>query len=249
MEDIYLAHPPSAEVQLYPLGESAVVVQFGETIKRHTHLAVQALSAYLDEYSFPGFVEYVPAFTTVTVYYNPLEVELAGEASPSDRVAATLRHMLLKTKACTDAPPPVIEIPVCYGGKFGPDLAFVASHTHLTPAEVIDLHTQAEYLVYMIGFAPGFPYLGGMDEQLVVPRKEKPRTKVPAGSVGIAGKQTGVYSIPTPGGWQLIGRTPLQLFTPHAETPSLLSAGNHIRFVSITEREYERSQEHESHYH
>ncbi|GGF16026.1 5-oxoprolinase subunit PxpB [Hymenobacter cavernae] len=247
MENLYPTPATRAEVQLYPLGESAVVVQFGDAIKRHAHHEVQALSAYLDAHPFPGFVEYVPAFTTVTVYYNPLEVSLAKEASPSDSVAETLKQMLLQTTTeAENTAPHVIEIPVCYGGKFAPDLAFVAGHTHLSQEEVIALHTQPEYLVYMIGFAPGFPYLGGMNEQLVVPRKEKPRTKVPAGSVGIAGKQTGVYSIQTPGGWQLIGRTPLRLFTPHGPTPSLLSAGDYIRFVPITEREYERTQQHES---
>ncbi|OUJ73682.1 5-oxoprolinase subunit PxpB [Hymenobacter crusticola] len=247
MENLYPAPATRAEVQLYSLGESAVVVQFGDAIKRHTHHEVQALSAYLDAHPFPGFVEYVPAFTTVTVYYNPLEITRSPEASPYESVAETLRHMLWQ--AVTEAEPSashVIEVPVCYGGKFGPDLAFVASHAHLSPEEVVALHTQPEYLVYMIGFAPGFPYLGGMSEQLVVPRKDKPRLKVPAGSVGIAGKQTGVYSIQTPGGWQLIGRTPLNLFTPHGETPSLLKAGDYIRFVSITEREYERTQQHES---
>jgi inhibitor of KinA len=247
MENLYPAPATRAEVQFYPLGESAVVVQFGDAIKRHTHREVQALSAYLDAHPFPGFIEYVPAFTTVTIYYNPLEVSSPHEASPYEVVAETLRHLLLQTTL--EAEPHearVVEIPVCYGGKFGPDLPFVANHTHLSPDEVIALHSQPEYLVYMIGFAPGFPYLGGMDEQLVVPRKDKPRPKVPAGSVGIAGKQTGVYSIQTPGGWQLIGRTPLNLFTPHGQTPSLLKAGDYIRFISITEREYERTQQHES---
>jgi inhibitor of KinA len=247
MENHYPVQPPGSEVQLYPLGESAVVVQFGDVIKRHTHLAVQALSAYLEEHTFLGFVEYVPAFTTVTVYYNPLEVNALSAASAYDSVAETLRQMVLQQTEFVEKPQAhVVEIPVCYGGKFGPDLGFVASHAQLSTAEVIALHTQAEYLVYMIGFAPGFPYLGGMSEQLIVPRKEKPRMKVPAGSVGIAGKQTGVYSIQTPGGWQLIGRTPLRLFTPYADTPSLVSAGNYVRFVPITEQEYERTQQHES---
>jgi len=247
MENLYPAQTTRAEVQFYPLGESAVVVQFGAAIKRHTHQQVQALSAYLDAHPFPGFVEYVPAFTTVTVYYNPLETSHNEATSPHDHVTTTLESMLDQTtEEAEPSTPRIVEIPVCYGGKFGPDLALVASHTHLSAEEVIALHTQPEYLVYMIGFAPGFPYLGGMPEQLVIPRKEKPRTKVPAGSVGIAGKQTGVYSIQTPGGWQLIGRTPLRLFTPQAETPSLLSAGDYIRFISITEREYERTQQHES---
>jgi inhibitor of KinA len=122
----------------------------------------------------------------------------------------------------------------------------VARHTGLTEAEVIRLHSQAEYVVAMVGFAPGFPYLAGMNEQLATPRKPQPRTLVPAGSVGIAGQQTGVYSIPTPGGWQLIGRTPRRLFRPRHENPSLLRAGYQVRFVPITAAEFEQQNRHES---
>src|ERR671914_867162 len=131
-----------------------------------------------------------------------------------------------------------VGIPVHYGGNFGPDLGFVALHNELTEQQVIEIHSQPMYLVYMIGFAPGFPYLGGMSERLASPRRESPREKIPAGSVGIAGSQTGVYPIETPGGWQLIGRTPLRLFRPDKDDPSLLRTGDRVRFHAIEPAEY-----------
>src|SRR5918992_314716 len=133
-----------------------------------------------------------------------------------------------------------VGIPVHYGGDFGPDLGFVASHNELTEQQVIEIHSQPTYLVYMIGFAPGFPYLGGMSERIAAPRRDNPRASIPVGSVGVAGRQTGVYSIETPGGWQLIGRTPLRLFRPEEERPSLLEAGDEVRFDPITRSEYDR---------
>ncbi|MGV3465566.1 MAG: 5-oxoprolinase subunit PxpB, partial [Heyndrickxia sp.] len=132
----------------------------------------------------------------------------------------------------------VVEIPVCYGGDFGPDLETVASMNGLSTEEVIQIHSSAEYTVYMIGFAPGFPYLGGMSEKIATPRLPSPRLKIPERTVGIAGNQTGVYPIETPGGWQLIGRTPIKLFRPQDEVPSLLHAGDKVRFKPISYEEY-----------
>lgn len=132
----------------------------------------------------------------------------------------------------------VVEIPVCYGGEFGPDIEFVAEHNHLSVQEVIDIHSSGEYLVYMIGFAPGFPFLGGMSEKIATPRRSSPRLVIPVGSVGIAGSQTGAYPIETPGGWQLIGRTPAALFCPQNHPPTLLDAGNMVKFKPITLEEY-----------
>ncbi|MBX6395501.1 MAG: 5-oxoprolinase subunit PxpB, partial [Alicyclobacillaceae bacterium] len=134
----------------------------------------------------------------------------------------------------------LVEIPVCYGGEFGPDLAYVADYHGLTPERVIEIHSSTEYRVYMIGFAPGFPYLGGLSPELATPRKTSPRLTIPAGSVGIAGNQTGVYSVSTPGGWQIIGRTPLVLFRPDLHPPSLLKAGDRVRFYPISREEFTR---------
>ncbi|UPL51014.1 5-oxoprolinase subunit PxpB [Hymenobacter sublimis] len=232
--------------QLYPLGDAAVVLQFGEVINEATHRTIQAVGAYLNQHPFPGFLEYVPAFTTLTVYYDPWLASQAGRQNPYKRVAKLLHQLLEQVPAIdAEATSAVVEIPVCYGGPFGPDMEFLTRHTGLTPEEVIRLHTEPDYLVYMLGFAPGFPYLGGMNATLTAPRKTQPRTLVPAGSVGIAGAQTGIYSLPTPGGWQLIGRTPRRLFTPEAASPSLLRAGQRLRFVPISQDEYAHLQEHE----
>lgn len=133
----------------------------------------------------------------------------------------------------------IVHIPLCYGGEYGPDLSGLAFYHGLSEAEVIDLHTSRDYPVYMIGFAPGFPYLGGLDERLATPRRSVPRIQIPAGSVAIGGAQTGIYPLMTPGGWHVIGRTPLALFRPDADPPSLLQAGDIVRFVPIAPDEYE----------
>lgn len=224
--------------RLYPLGETAIVVQLGDSIHLETHNRVRALAKYLDQHPVAGFIEYVPAFTTVTVFYNPLLFSDHDEGSPYQRVSKEMERILQKVQSGTEDTIRVIEIPVCYGGKLGPDLDIVAEHNGLTSEEVIHIHTSGDYLVYMIGFAPGFPYMGGMSERIAAPRRPSPRLAIPAGSVGIAGTQTGVYPIETPGGWQLIGQTPLPLFRPNESSPSLLQAGDQVRFVAITEEEY-----------
>jgi len=134
----------------------------------------------------------------------------------------------------------VLEIPVLYGGEYGPDLGHVAQYNNLTPQQVIELHSGAEYLIYMLGFTPGFTYMGGMDDRIATPRLEQPRVVIPAGSVGIAGKQTGVYPVDSPGGWQLIGRTPVKMYDAHRERPILPDAGMYVRFIPIDEEEYQR---------
>ena len=133
-----------------------------------------------------------------------------------------------------------IVIPVCYGGEFGPDLEHVAQFHGITPDEVVRLHTEPTYLIAMLGFLPGFPYLGGMDPRLEVPRLDSPRTRIPPGAVGIGGKQTGIYPLASPGGWRLIGRTPAVLYDPHRENPILYQAGDYIRFCPITREEFQR---------
>ena len=230
------AAPPS--VRLFPLGDAAVVLDFGGGISPATHRAIAGVSAYLAQHPFGGLREVVPAFTTLTVYYDPWLLSENGR-QPYERVLEILEQMLPAALATEESVAmTVVEIPVCYGGEFGPDLEFVAQHAGLTTEEVIDLHSAPEYLVHMIGFAPGFPYLGGLDARLATPRRAQPRPLVPAGAVGIAGPQTGIYSLPTPGGWQLIGRTPLHLFNPEWANPSRLQAGQHLRFVPIDAAEF-----------
>lgn len=224
------------KVEVSALAEDAVIIELGTSISFETHRKVKALTTYLDEHPFQGMIETIPAFTTVTVLYNPLQVSYAV-------VKSIIKQIVSDVKINLEDKPKMIEIPVCYGGEFGPDLEDVAKHNGLTAEEVIHIHCSSEYLVYMIGFAPGFPYLGEMSERIAAPRRQTPRLVIPAGSVGIAGGQTGIYPIETPGGWQLIGRTPLPLFRPKEKIPSLLQSGNVIKFKPISKEEYLHSKE------
>ena len=227
------------EYQLHPLAENGIIIDLGKEISETTLQKIQTIAACLDERSYSWMIEYVPAFTTITIYYDPLKVfALRSETMPYNYVLEEINSLLLKLKNSSLLQSRTITIPVCYGGDFGPDLQFVAMYNNLTTQEVIEIHSGTEYLVHMIGFAPGFPYIGGMSEKIAVPRRNTPRLKIPQGSVGIAGSQTGVYPIETPGGWQLIGRTPVNLFTPSGATPSLLQAGNKIIFTPISSKEF-----------
>ncbi|KEO84726.1 5-oxoprolinase subunit PxpB [Tumebacillus flagellatus] len=221
-------------------GECAVRVELGTGIEESVFHRVAAFTEALQAHPFAGLIESVPAFTTVTVFYDPVRVAEACffKKTPYHAVAAHLQHLLQTLQQAEHRPAETVEIPVCYGGAHGPDLEEVARLNGLTPDEVIEIHAGGEYLVYMIGFAPGFPYLGGLSDRIAAPRRAEPRLRIPVGSVGIAGQQTGVYPMETPGGWQLIGRTPLTLFRPDRNPPSLLQAGHIVRFRPITEREF-----------
>ncbi|OMF24424.1 kinase inhibitor [Paenibacillus sp. FSL H8-0548] len=234
-----------APIEMLPLGDSAIIIRLGSSIDEETNRIVMNLSRRFEEKPFAGLIECVPSFVSVAIHYDPLLVKRS-------RAAAELQHATIFETVCarvqtylslgqlnaSGQAARTIEIPVCYGGEHGPDLGLVAEHNGLTEEEVIAIHAGGIYLVHMLGFAPGFPYLGGMSERIAAPRHQTPRTIIPQGSVGIAGKQTGVYSIATPGGWQLIGRTPLALFRPQDEIPSLLRPGDSVRFKPITERQY-----------
>jgi len=222
-------------VSIYPLGESAIVMEFGTQIDSETSGLISAICRFLDEYSFEGFVEYVPAYTTVTLFYDIM-------VSDFQTTRSLLMEMLdeISDPDLEEEIDQVVEIPVLYGGETGRDLPFVAQYNGLTEEKVVSLHASGTYLVHMIGFAPGFPYLGGMDERIAVPRKDSPRALVTAGSVGIAGKQTGIYPIDSPGGWQIIGQTPLNLFDLEREHPALLKAGCKVRFVAIDVLEFDQ---------
>ncbi len=225
-----------------PLGDQAIILEIGNEINEETHHRVRAVTALLETDPPQWMTEFIPAFTTVSIVYSPLHISY-GEAK------LELAALLKKASEITLPPPRTIEIPVCYGGDHGSDLEYVARHNGLSAEEVIAIHTGASYTVHMIGFAPGFPYLGGMSEKIAAPRKVSPRVTIPERSVGIAGNQTGVYPISTPGGWQLIGRTPTRLFLPDHEIPSLLSAGDTVVFRQITADEYQTLEEKENAYH
>lgn len=182
--------------------------------------------------------ETVPAYASLLVYYDPLRTDFDG-------VRRLLERLLSDETGRAGGQGRLIEIPVCYGGIYGEDLPFVAEHAGLTEEEVIRIHSGCEYRIYMLGFLPGFPYLGGLDERLATPRLARPRTEIPVGSVGIGGAQTGIYPIASPGGWRLIGRTPLRLFRPEENGHLPYEAGDRIRFVPIGAEEYERLRERE----
>ena len=225
---------------LHPLGDRAVVVQVGERINDDTFERVQALSHAVSAAQIRGVTEHVPAYTTVTLYYDPQQTSLEALGRDLQELLALGQLALAQQKPLI---PKTVEIPVCYGGEFGSDLEHVAQHTGLTSEQVIAIHSQGIYRVHMLGFAPGFPYLGGMSERIATPRRRTPRLKVPAGSVGIAGAQTGIYSLETPGGWQIIGHTPLALFRPADDPPTLLAPGDTVRFRPITNEEFTALQE------
>lgn len=228
----------NTEYNIYPLGDSGIVVSFGEVIHPAIHTKVQQFIATLEANRFEGIIEYVPAFTTVTIYYKPSNFANRVGKTPYEIVKNKVEALLQLLKTEGESTSRIVEIPVCYGDEFGPDLDYVANYHQLTEEEIIKIHSSEDYLVYMIGFAPGFPYLGGMNKRLATPRKGNPQAAIPKGSVGIAGEQTGIYPLETPGGWQIIGRTPLSLFKPLDQKPVLLKAGDSIRFIPITKEEY-----------
>ena len=223
-----------------PLGDMALQIEVGETIDESTHRRVQTAWRALAAAPLPGVTEIVPAYTTVTVFYDPQRAVEAG--APEDNL---FDWLAVKVKERLKDPPKMekfqsrtVEVPVCYEGDFGPDLPLVAKHAKLTPEEVVKRHGKPEYLVYLVGFAPGFPYLGGLPKELETPRHAKPRMTVPPGSVGIGGAQTGIYPFATPGGWNLVGRTPLKLFRPDEHPPVLLRAGDRVKFRAIGREEF-----------
>lgn len=225
------------EYNLSFLNEYAVVIEVATEISQASQMKVQAITDVLDE--FPPFwmIEYIPAYTTITIVYS-IEYFLNEKVSPFEAVCKRIDKLLLQVQVSSTVHENLVKIPVLYGNEFGPDLQFVADHNQLTIDEVIAIHMAGDYTVHMIGFAPGFPFIGGMSEKISAPRKSTPRITIPVRSVGIAGGQTGIYPIETPGGWQLIGRTPLELFLPEVDNPSLLKAGDKIEFYKITEEEY-----------
>ncbi len=208
-----------------PAGDSAILVTFANTIDLAANRTALGLAQQLSEARLPGIGSIVPGYVTLLVSYDPLVLGYA--------VVVDLLHGYLRQGQATLSEPRLVSIPVVYGGEEGPDLGFVAQHNGLSVQEVIQIHTRSDYPVYMMGFTPGFPYLGGLDARIAAPRMETPRSRVPAGSVGIAGMQTGVYPVDSPGGWRIIGRTELRLFDLTSEPPFLLMPGDVVRFVAV----------------
>jgi inhibitor of KinA len=209
---------------IVPLGDSALLVQLGDEIDITINQRVHALSALINISPLDGVIETVPAYATLLIHYDPL---ILTYAEIRNWVHEKLDHI----QDASLRKPRQLEVPVRYGGEYGIDLEFVADYHHLSVEDVIRIHSERTYTVYMMGFTPGFPYMGKLDDAIVTPRLETPRTRAPAGTVAIAGLQTGIYPIDSPGGWRLIGWTPLQLFNPESELPFLFSPGDEVRFV------------------
>ncbi len=224
--------------QISLLSDRSVLVSFGNIIDPEINKKVLLLHKTLLKSGFVGFVESVPAYASIAVFYDINQIKGHTTWKAYSFVKNYLQQILLQNDPLRDTGSDCIKIPVCYEEEFGLDIKQVAHDRRLTIPEVIDLHTAIDYRVYMIGFMPGFPYMGPVDKKLFSPRKDQPRLQVPSGSIGIAGSQTGIYPIDSPGGWQIIGRTPLQLFDANSLPPGLLSAGDTVQFISIDKNEF-----------
>jgi KipI family sensor histidine kinase inhibitor len=215
-----------------PAGDAALVVEFGDRIDEAVSRRVISLARDLMRDPTPGLSEVVPTYRSLLIHYDPLQ---SSHQEMVDLVQARVR----KSKIPQSSSSRVVELPTAYGGAYGPDIAYVADYHDLSVEDVIRIHSERDYYVYMLGFTPGFPYLGGLDAAIATPRLETPRTDVAAGSVGIGGHQTGVYSVASPGGWCIIGRTPAVLFDAQRDPPALLRPGDQVRFVPIPAEEFE----------
>ncbi len=217
--------------RLLDCGDRALTVEFGNAVEPELNRQVRALDHVLK--GVPGIVETIPTFRSLFIEYDPFAVS-------HDQLCRLITARMKNLETGDHGNEKIIDIPVCYGGEFGPDLADVAAHAGLSEAEVIERHSRNNYPIYMLGFLPGFAYLGGLDPQLNTPRLKTPRQEIPAGSVGIAGMQTGIYPLKSPGGWRLIGRTPVKVYDPSSPNPFLYAAGDVIRFRPVDEAEYRR---------
>lgn len=228
--------------RIYALGDDAVTIEFGNSISESYNRKVMQLFTAVQQVPLPGMLEVVPAYSSLTIYYDIflLRNNTASEVTVQQFVISEIvkRMESLPVNDSLNEDVPVISIPVCYETAFAPDMDFICHQKKLSRAEIIHLHTSQMYRVYMTGFLPGFPYMGETAEPLQVSRKEKP-VRVIKGSVGLAGRQTGIYPLDSPGGWQIIGRTPLMLFDVSRWPPVLLKPGDRIQFYSITSYEFE----------
>lgn len=231
MSEVY----PSA--RYLPCGDTALIIEFGDVIDLAVNRKVIALSEALAKVNMPGIEELVPTYRSLLVRYDPAKItynQLIMQIQESEKKLEITRADNGNRK---------LVVPVVYGGAYGPDLKFVAEYHGLTEKQVVKLHSGKEYIVYMIGFVAGFPYLGDVPDEIATPRLENPRIKVPAGSVGIAEKQTGIYPCEAPGGWRIIGRTPIKLFDPQWQPPALLKPGDLVKFEPISEEEFRKIEE------
>ena len=220
-------------MKILPCGDAAVTVEFGNEISPEIGAMVRAFRNNVEKSRIKGIIELIPTFRSVTVCYDPCIINYAKLTKKLTKLAPTGNEGASSGGR-------IFVIPVCYDGDFGCDLESVAEFTGLDREEIIKRHTAPDYQIYMLGFLPGFPYLGGLDKTIAAPRLESPRKEIPAGAVGIGGEQTGIYPLVSPGGWRLIGRTPVKVYDPNRAEPVLYAAGDYIRFKRIDMAEYEK---------
>lgn len=219
------------EIKILTAGDSSLLIEFGQEISPKINQKITSTVQLMKEQHIEGVVDIIPAFCSLLINYDP---RVIGYEELKERMK-NLVKVDVKSQAGKKR---IFEIPVCYGGEYGPDIENIANHAGLSVDEVIKIHSSRDYLIYMLGFLPGFTYLGGLDERIHTPRLANPRLKIRAGSVGIGGSQTGIYPLESPGGWQLMGMTPVKTYDPEREVPILVEAGDYIRFVPVTEEEY-----------
>ena len=232
-------------LRFFQISENAISIEMGGDISEETLEKITRLNQSIRQNPFAGLLSTIPAYTTLTLYFNLVELmKNAGlkGSTALDKISGYISTINLETTTDQQTQSPIIHIPVCYDDSFGLDMEALTAFYQLKKEEIIELHSAAVYTVFMIGFVPGFPYLGGLSEKLTAPRKQNPRAAIPQGSVGIAGRQTGIYPLETPGGWQIVGRTPLRLFDAGRPQPSLLKAGDKIKFQVISLTEFVRIQ-------
>ncbi len=228
---------------IFPLGDSAILIDFGNELNESINKKILAIFRKLKNENITGVLDVVPAYSSLTIHYDVMKIigKARGKAV-FDIITDQLKKIVEDDTEISIEENRKINIPVCYDDEFGLDLIYLANEKKLSVEEVIQLHTSKTYRVYMIGFLPGFAYMGSVDQKIQIPRKENPRKKIEAGSVGIAGEQTGIYPLQSPGGWQIIGRTPLQLFNKEKKEPVLLQPGDEIKFFSISKDEFRNYQ-------
>ena len=225
-----------AAYTIFPLGDSALTIDFGNRIDEELNKKVLQLFNRLQNFS-PFIKDIIPAYSSLTLYYDVLSLQ-QNEGSAFEAIKKLIEPVLKEENDIGLRKARLVRIPVCYAKQFAPDLEDLVLQKNITKEEIIRLHTTATYRIYMIGFLPGFPYLGKVDERIAVPRRKQPRTMVPAGAVGIAGEQTGIYPLASPGGWNIIGQTPVALFDANRAKAVLLQPGDEVSFYSITEDEF-----------
>lgn len=212
-------------------GDCGLLAELGTDIDSDVNARVRALADAVKKKKLSGVVEIIPAYTSLLFTYDPAIIH-------PETLIQSIEKTLADIGECFNQAAKTVEIPVCYGGGLGPDINNICQSANLDVETVIKLHSEPEYLIYMVGFTPGFPFLGGLNEKLHMPRLKTPRTRVPEGSVGIANNQTGIYPVASPGGWQIIGRTPLTLFAPESDPPFLYKAGDRLKFIPVSRSEY-----------